>query len=221
LVLNNDTKIFKGSIEQLLETIKKRKATAISPLIYEKENKIWYAGGEYSWYGYKYLKEPKDYKDCYPTNVYSGCCVIFKTYEYLKMGGMEDSLFISIDEPEFSRRIKKQKGKILVEPRAKIFHEVGRSIGKRGSRYHDYFWVRNRYIYSSLHNNFFFHLSFLIIYTLLRVLKWGIYFFKKQGYRIETEFLGVKDYFKKNWGAGSLLKELSALDFKYLQKNYG
>jgi GT2 family glycosyltransferase len=195
VILNNDVVVTPGCFEILLSTARQSGAGAVSPLIYDETGELWYAGGRVSWYGYRYSTRVDSIETPYYTEVYSGCCVIFAVDVYFDLGGMNNKLFICLDEPDFSRRIKKSGYKIFVEPRAKVVHEVGSTLGRKGSRYHDYFWVRNRYLFSLLHNKPVIHLIFAVIYTGLRLFRWLIYFFMGSSYRIRAEVEAIRDFF--------------------------
>lgn len=172
LILNNDAVIRTNSIKRLAKTLAENADTAaVSPVIHS-DGDIWYAGGEYTKWGYEYSSHQKFESTDYRTELYSGCCVLFDTNTYLALGGMFEPLFISIDEPEFSRRIIEAGYEIRVEPRAEAMHRLSQTLGPAGSKYHDYFYVRNLFLYSSLHSSDFesIYLYAIQLFKLLRPL---------------------------------------------------
>lgn len=213
LMLNNDARLKEEALEKMLQTAQKTSAFAVSPLIWQGE-RIWYAGGKLLWYGYKYLKRPQKLDEPYETEVHSGAGSLFRVRDFLKVGGLRESLFISLDEPELAWRILKAKGRILVDPSAKITHKVGKTLGRSGNRWHDYFWTRNRLILSFLLNPKPIHWLFVACYFGVKLVKWIYYSLSDQLPRAKIEWQGFRDFFQKNWWAGSLREELNALDFK-------
>ncbi len=214
LFLNNDAWFEEGTIEQLQKTAQSFRAFAVSPLIKETNGKIWYAGGRLFWYGYSYSKKPPNQSSCYLTEVHSGCAVLFDVKRYLAIEGMRESFFISLDEPELSRRILASGGRIVVDPQVVVLHKVGKTLGRSGSKLHDYFWTRNRLILSYCHNPFYLHWLFVAVYSLVKLCKWFFWVLKGENQRVKIEIKAFADFFSKNWWAGSLREELNALDFR-------
>ncbi len=214
LALNNDARIRHEDIEQLVKTAKETKAAVVSSLIMDEKGRIWYIGGKADAFGYSYNRKPKSLKNCFQTNVYSGCCALFHLPTYLDLKGMRDSLFICLDEPEFSQRIKNSGKKIYVEPRARAIHEIGATVGLKGSRIHNYFWVRNRFFYSQFHNTKLLHFIFILIYSLLRLWRWLIYLKNGKKDLIKIELLAIIDFCRNSIGPGSLWQELNSISPK-------
>lgn len=213
LILNNDARLTKNILAEMLEIIKKEKVFALSPQIFDKEGKTWYAGGNFSWYSYKYLKKPRS-SFLYLTKVHSGCAFLVNVKDYIKLGGMEEALFFSLDEPYLARKILKNKGKIMVAPQLSVIHRIGGTGGRAGSKIHDYFWTRNRLIYSLRYNFVLIHWFFIFIYSLMKIVKWSFWLMSGYKSRAKNEISAFRDFFKRNWWAGYLREELNALDFK-------
>lgn len=221
LVLNNDAELYDGSFDRLVETITERDDVAtVSPVIYDHDDELWYSGGEYSKWDYQYKRnfeaDGEGYvnrisrDEAYRTNLYSGACVLFDTEVYCEEGGMYDPLFISIDEPEFSRHLREAGYSIAVEPRAEAVHRLNETLGSAGSKYHDYFYVRNFLIYSYVHNSRLDHAAFFGRQFLNYVQP---FLESESGARSDRAGTGVGaivDYFRGNWGPGRWWDELNA-----------
>jgi len=221
LVLNNDAELRDGCLDRLHRTIQEfEDVVAVSPVIYDFEDDLWYAGGTYSPWHYQYKDnfeaDGEGYvgeiqtDSPYRTKLYSGACVLFDTGVYCSEGGMYDPLFISIDEPEFSRHLREQDHGIAVEPRAEAVHRRNQSLGEAGSTYHDYFYVRNSLIYSYVQNSHIEHAAFFLrqFVNYLRP-----FLSTESGARSDRAGTGIEailDYFDGKWGPGRMATELNA-----------
>jgi len=212
LILNDDARLTENILADMLRIIRKEKISALSPQIFDKEGNIWYAGGDFSWYSYGYIKKPKSSLP-YLTKLHSGCAVLVRIKDYIEIDGMEEILFVSLDEADLARRILK-KGEIMVAPRLKVIHKIGGTLGTRGSSFHDYVWTRNRLIYSLKNNFILVHWFFVFIYSLMKSVKWVMWLVGGGKERAENEIQAFWDYFRRDWWAGCLKTKINALDFK-------
>lgn len=220
LVLNNDAELRENCLERLRETITAMDdVVAVSPVIYDHDDELWYAGGTYSKWDYRYKDDFDDdgegyvsrisQDDAYRTDLYSGACVLFDTAVYCDEGGMYDPLFISIDEPEFSRHLREQGHSIAVEPRAEAVHQRNETLGPPGSTLHDYFYVRNFMIYSYVHNSRLDHAAFFARQFLNYVRPFLEGGSSSRSNRAMTGVDAIVDYFRGQWGPGRLWDELN------------
>lgn len=115
LLLNDDVKVEKDLIKELILPFKNKKMGMASPIILDdsKKRKIWYAGGMISEYFaytrnfYMGLRFSQKIKSGW-TNVISGCCVMVRNKLWQKVGLLDEDLFIYFDDPDLSLRARKK-----------------------------------------------------------------------------------------------------------------
>ncbi|MCR6676520.1 glycosyltransferase family 2 protein [Escherichia marmotae] len=137
LFLNNDTEVEHNFLSLLIDGIKKDNITAVIPQIryfYDK-NKIWNCGGSISIYGSRsYYYSNQDYRcidklERYiPVSFATGCCILFRTREFLELGMFTEKFFFGEEDIELSLRLLKMNKIILCDTESIIYHKVGASI---------------------------------------------------------------------------------------------
>ncbi|QML60062.1 glycosyltransferase family 2 protein [Escherichia coli] len=137
LFLNNDTEVEHNFLSLLIDDIKKENITAVIPQIryfYDK-NKIWNCGGSISSYGSRnYYYSNQDYRyinkfDRYiPVSFATGCCILFRTREFLELGMFTEKFFFGEEDIELSLRLLKMNKVIICDTESIIYHKVGASI---------------------------------------------------------------------------------------------
>jgi GT2 family glycosyltransferase len=157
LLMNNDSFPEQGCLHILTNSISEcDKLVALSPKICDMDGQNWYLGGSISDVEYEYQTDlSKSTKYCqttdgigiYSTEMYSGSTVLFDLEVFSQLGGLLHALFISFDEPEFSRRLRSKGYRIGVVPDAVARHDVSQTVGEPGSRIHEYFYQRNGLIF--------------------------------------------------------------------------
>lgn len=168
LVLNNDTKLDKELLVQLIKAAEKYKdGGAFSPKIYfakgyefhkgrykkrELGKVIWAAGGEIDWgnvYGVNRGVDEVDYGQydkLEEIDFASGACVLYRTNSLRKAGLYDARYFMYLEDVELSTRLTKKGWKNYYVPRAILWHKVAQS-SKIGGDLNDYFITRNRLLF--------------------------------------------------------------------------
>ena len=157
-LVNNDTELQEGSIEQLLALFEQEPELGIvSPLICyfpgeETHNKeiIQYAGttqvnaytARNSTIGW--MEENKgQYNKPQPTAYAHGAAMMIPRSVIDKVGMMPESFFLYYEELDWCEQIRRAGYQIYLEPRAKIYHKESVSVGKM-STLKTYYLTRNR-----------------------------------------------------------------------------
>lgn len=67
----------------------------------------------------------------------SGACLMINKQLFESLGGMDEQYFLHVDDLDFCRRLRQNKGKVLIYRPAVFFHYKGTSVvsGKRVERY--------------------------------------------------------------------------------------
>lgn len=168
VILNNDTLLSRGSIYELVESLRTYSADVASPKIYfekgfeyhldtyEKKNLghvFWFAGGEMDWANvigkHRGVDQVDDgqFDDKTEIESITGACFIAKREVFEKTGMFNDSYFLYYEDADLSIRIKKAGFKITFAPKSIIYHKNAGSTGGSGSSLQDYFITRNRLIF--------------------------------------------------------------------------
>lgn len=132
LLLNNDTQVLSGFLEQLIEEMKtSEKLAAIQPLIYYlgAKEKIWNAGGKYhAWLGYSQTSYQIESDHPYLTEWISGCAILVRSTILEKIGLLDDNYFAYFEDVDWSLRMRNQGFKLKVHPKSIIYHEAGAAL---------------------------------------------------------------------------------------------
>ena len=138
LFLNNDTEVTDGFLQSLIGELEaKREVIAVIPQIryFHNKNKIWNCGGDISKYGNrKYFYANADYRNISDNvkkiniNFATGCCILFRTKEFLTIGMFTEKFFFGEEDIELALRLKLLNKKMLCDMNSIIYHKVGASI---------------------------------------------------------------------------------------------
>ncbi len=123
-LLNNDAVLEKDTLLKLIEASEKESAGIFSPIIYTRENRIWFAGGKIKWLKMKAVHEnPSQEKKCpYETGYVSGCSMLVKKEVFKKTGLFSEDYFLYYEDADFCVRAGRNGFKCMVIPSAKITH---------------------------------------------------------------------------------------------------
>lgn len=115
-ILNNDTIIERSTISSLEKFARLNpNAGVISPLIFDNNNEIWFAGGKISWRKMKtehVLKFPS--QETCSTEYISGCAMFVKKEVFKKAGLFDERFFLYYEDADFSVRAKKSGYMLII-----------------------------------------------------------------------------------------------------------
>ena len=123
-LLNNDAILEKNTLSKLVGIAERKKAGIFSPLIYDRENRIWFAGGKIKWLKMKTVHKSQAAKDTKPylTDYISGCAMLIKKEVFKKIGLFSEDYFLYYEDADFCIRAKKNGFECMVVPSAKTTH---------------------------------------------------------------------------------------------------
>jgi GT2 family glycosyltransferase len=176
LLLNNDTVVEPDSLDRLLEAAEDASADLAGCLVYRyyRPDAIWYAGGEFRWWGDKDLKTlPRSahHGACVlATDWITGCCLLVRRWVFERIGFLDENSFLYSEDADFCRRAAKAGFHRVVALRSRIYHKEGRSAGL-GSAIALYHITRSRVYFHAKHYSFFSHAGFLLVFALSRLVK--------------------------------------------------
>ncbi|MBI3558941.1 glycosyltransferase family 2 protein [Candidatus Gottesmanbacteria bacterium] len=115
---------------------------------------IWYAGGEIDWKNVVGKHKNVDLVDqpnltnSMETDFCTGCCLLIKNEVVEKIGLLDEKLFFSWEDTDYSARAKKAGFKIVYVPKSVIWHKNANTSGGAGSLTQDFYQTRNRLIFA-------------------------------------------------------------------------
>lgn len=170
LLLNPDTKVSKDFLTNLLTSLPPNLGLA-SPKIYfypgyefhkDRYKKsdlgkvIWYGGGEIDWnnvIGYHlHVDEIDSYelrtKNYELTGFCTGCCLLIPKQVVDKIGLLDEKLFFSWEDTDYSVRAKRAGLPVVYVPNSAIWHKNANTSGGVGSDIQNFYQTRNRLIFA-------------------------------------------------------------------------
>jgi len=211
LLLNNDTYVDKGFLEQLLSLAKYKNAGLVCPKIYfakgfefhknryakkDLGKVIWYAGGYIDWDNvfsvHRGLDEidEKQFEKSEPIDFATGCAMLVKRDVFEKVGKLDNDYFLYYEDADFSVRVKRGGFKMYYCPKALVFHKNSAASGS-GSNLHDYYLTRNQMHFGVMYAPF--KTKIALVRQSLKLLFTGRKWQRK----------GIIDYYRGNFGKGS------------------
>ena len=156
-ILNNDTVVDASLLTIFVESAKSNpEAGVFSPKIYDyrKREKLLYAGTRWIEERSKFLIEGQGELD-QPSNnslheidYAAGSALFFRSELASRVGFFDDRFFLTWEETDWCCRVRKMGYKILLEPKAKVWHKTSASFaeGQSGPEYR-YYLTRNRLLW--------------------------------------------------------------------------
>lgn len=111
---------------------------------------IWYAGGIIDWKNMLAHHRGVDEVDhgqfdhIEETDFITGCSCIIRTEIFKKIGLLDESYFMYMEDLDLSLRIKRAGWKTIYNPSSVLYHKNASSSGGPGSTLHEYYQTRNR-----------------------------------------------------------------------------
>ncbi|MBI2309841.1 glycosyltransferase family 2 protein [Candidatus Collierbacteria bacterium] len=211
LILNDDTKVAKSALLEMIDSLEKEGVGVVAPKIYfypgfefhksrykpkDRGKVIWYAGGLIDWSNVVGVHRGVDevdrgqYEIKAETEFATGCAVLIKREVFETIGLYDERYFLYLEDLDFSVRANKAGIKIIYQPKAVVWHKNAQSSGV-GSGLHDYFFTRNRLLFGLEHAT---------IKTKLALIRESIRIFLKGN---SWKRKGVMDYYLRKFGRGS------------------
>jgi GT2 family glycosyltransferase len=158
LLINNDTVFAVDLVSKLLEGLNQHRSEMIIPkiLYFDQPERIWCAGGTFSWirgsarhWG---LDEKDDPSFDQPREVNYGptCCMLIKSEVFERIGLMDPAYFVYFDDTDFCRRAYHAGIRLFYLPSARLLHKVSSLTGSQSEftirhlvRNHVYYLLKN------------------------------------------------------------------------------
>jgi len=176
LLLNNDAVVEPDLLGHLVETAEEHSNAAIvGGVALNSEGEVHSAGGKFSpvLTTLSHNTEPDD--SVYETSFISGALMLLRREFITEVDGLNDDYFFGMEDAELCWQATQQGWNLLINPKARIYHDIGASA-ERGGPFRYYHDARNRLYFA--HSNLtipeqtvFF--SFFFMSRLFRFIQWG------------------------------------------------
>lgn len=122
-IVNNDAIAESGALAQLRRAAEER-AALFSPVIVNPQGAIWFAGGGIDWIRMRTYHSTGVAKCEKPfqTQFLTGCALFIPTSIIKQVGLFDERYFLYYEDAEYSERVKKAGGELLVVPQARVVH---------------------------------------------------------------------------------------------------
>ncbi len=142
LFLNNDTEVDPNFLTPLVTQLRSRDKIIVAPKIYyyDDKEKIWFAGGRINlWLGTIWHEgirqtDREQFHQIKTIEYATGCCFAIRSRDFESLAGFDTSYAMYAEDVDLSLRFRRQGGRILFVPEAKIWHKVSASVGGAVSR---------------------------------------------------------------------------------------
>ncbi len=173
-LLNNDTLIKRNTLKEMIKIAEKEKKYGVfSPLIKDKNNKIWFSGGKINWWKMKvehnqenHLENILSQKKIISTEFITGCAMLIKKEVFRKIGILNENYFLYYEDADFSWKAHKAGFLLGIIPNSQIQHlEQSNEINEQ-----KIYWLVKSGLYFFFQNASWYHKIYLKMYFELR--KW-------------------------------------------------
>jgi hypothetical protein len=162
LVLNNDTIATRDLLNELVSAAESSAPVGLvgGVICYAEEpDTIWWAGGTFDYFlntKRRYDRQPLSHLQedhVFESEWISGCMMLIPKSVYRTVGGYDEQFFIWSEEWDLSIRVKNAGYRLVVAPRARVFHKVGRALGVMSPLSY-YYGIRNAMLLKKKHLSF-------------------------------------------------------------------
>ncbi|MBI5359387.1 MAG: glycosyltransferase family 2 protein [Planctomycetes bacterium] len=181
LLLNNDTVVEKDFLFKMVETARANPDAGIVGgriAYYANRGENWYAGGRISfWRGCVYVDKKIASEEPFATGFITGCLMLIKPEVFLKAGFLEEEYFLGVEDWEFCLKAGREY-KLMVDPRAVIYHKVSAATGGENSPLTVYYTARNRMMFINRNLRGLQRMSAFTYTIITRLVKIPLYFMR-------------------------------------------
>jgi hypothetical protein len=138
LLLNNDTIVAPEFLTNLVTAAEKNSKVGLTGAkiyYYDQPERLWYAGGNISWWkgwiSHRGVREIDhgQYDNEEPTDYITGCCILAKRNVIENIGMLDESFFIYGEDADWSIRAARAGYLLLYVPSARVWHKLSVSSG--------------------------------------------------------------------------------------------
>jgi GT2 family glycosyltransferase len=214
LLLNNDTIVEPEFLSKLIAVAESDEQIGIlNPKIYyfDQPKRLWYAGGSFnlwkgvaSHHGHRKIDRSTSEK-IKEVDFITGCAFLIRSAVVRQVGLLDDILFYSYEDADWSIRVRHLGYKAVYVPAAQIWHKESYDTKKNaGKAFRDYYNVRNSILVMRKHGRAYHWPSFLICLSCLLGYRTAGYAVRGEKDRIHALFSGLREGFTAKVQKGAL-----------------
>lgn len=201
LLLNNDTVVEKDFLNKLLlevfQSDRKIGITGCKIYYYDSPNTIWFNGGKFNkWTGRAIHIQKEVSNESSECNFITGSCMLIKREVLEKVGLLDESYFMYIEDLDYCYKTIKSGYKLIVVHNSEIWHKVGASNDGEFSEFATYLHGRNKLKFIFKQDNFFIKTTAIIVFFISRIFKYLKLFLKDKKNIVFSEIKGIMELFR-------------------------
>ena len=205
LLLNNDTVVAPNFLSELIRAGESdNRIGLLNPKIFyfEPSDRIWYAGGSFNvWKGIASHRGSREidrglYDSPEEVTFITGCAFLIKTQVIRKIGLLDDCLFYTCEDSDWTIRSLNAGYKALYEPSSVIWHKESIDVKRNaGKAFRDFYNVRNSLLLARRHAKAYHWPSFLFCLGLMVAYRTAGYSIRGEFDRVRALYRGLRDGF--------------------------
>lgn len=197
LLLNNDTVVEKDFLTKMLQATLSNpniRVTGCKIYYYDYPDKIWFNGASFNeWTGMTIHRQSETDVNWSQSTFITGCCMLIQKDVFRKVGLLDESYFMYMEDLDLSYRIRQAGYDLAVAHTAKIWHKVGASSDGEFSIFSTYWILRNRVKFILKNMSLLKKITAIGFIVTTRFFKWIEYFLKGKKNIILAQLKGIKD----------------------------
>lgn len=149
LLLNNDAVMGEADMAHMLDTLEQPQTGIVGSILRDPppEDHLQAAGGRNPlWHVDTHLRHIPDLSHPYPVDYVPGTAILIAAETFERVGLLDEAYFISGEIADFCFRARRRDYRCLIDPRATVYHDTGRSSELRVAFY-TYYFLRNRFLF--------------------------------------------------------------------------
>ncbi len=205
LLLNNDTVVAPNFLSELIRAGESDKRIGLlNPkiLYFEPSNRIWYAGGSFNiWKGIASHRGNREvdrglYDSQEEVTFITGCAFLIKTELIRKIGPLDDTLFYTCEDTDWTIRSLNAGYRALYVPSSVVRHKESIDTKRNaGKAFRDFYNVRNSLLLARRHARPYHWPSFLFCLGLMVAYRAAGYSIRGEFDRVCAIYRGLRDGF--------------------------
>jgi len=172
LILNNDIVVGKNFLEPLVkDMLMDENIGIIGPAnyCYYEPKKVFSSGQKISYWKGKVI-ELNLLGDSKEVDTLAGCCLLIKKEVIDKIGYFYEPYFLNLEETDYCARAGKTGFKTVCEPKSKVWHKIGATLGKIPASA-TYYFYRNKLLFTKRNAPFYIKYPFYFYASLYLVFR--------------------------------------------------
>lgn len=152
LALNNDTEVAPDTLGLMVRAAEQGGVEIVNPLILDRDGHIWFSGATVNrWTAMVTHKRGEVDPSAGPVSIgsASGCAMLVRAWAVRDLGPFDERFFAYYEDCDVSATIRRQGGRIVLEPAAVISHRVSAGGRRNASTaFYYYLFTRNRLLFA-------------------------------------------------------------------------